>query len=97
MLIEISERALAHCQKKQFVLTGGVGANKRLQEMCRGMCRGRGARFKPIPVSLAGDNAAMIAWNGLLKYKGNGRGDKLKDTRINQRIRTDMVDVPWLN
>ncbi len=97
MLVEISERALAHCEKEQLVLTGGVAANKRLQKMCRKMCSDRGGFFKPIPKSLAGDNAAMIAWTGLLRYNNAGRGDKLENTCISQRIRTDMVTIPWMN
>jgi len=94
MLVEISERALAHCQKKELVLTGGVGANKRLNEMCGIMCKDRGAVFKSIPVKFSVDNASMIAWTGLLKYKSHG-ADKVADTEINQRTRTEEVDIFW--
>ena len=94
MLVEISERALAHCQKKELVLTGGVGANKRLNEMCELMCKARGASFKGIPVKYSVDNAAMIAWAGLLKFKSHG-ADKIKETEINQRTRTEEVDIFW--
>jgi N6-L-threonylcarbamoyladenine synthase len=38
MLIEASERALAHTGKKELLLGGGVACNTRLQEMCRTMC-----------------------------------------------------------
>ncbi len=93
-LVEISERALAHCQKNELVLTGGVAANKRLQEMCSIMCKERGAKFKPIPIEYAVDNGVMIAWTGLLKYKAKG-GDKIEETEINQRTRTEEVDIPW--
>ncbi len=93
-LVEISERALAHCQKDELVLTGGVAANKRLQEMCSIMCKERGARFKPIPIEYAVDNGAMIAWTGLLKYKAKGE-DNVEDTEINQRTRTEEVKIDW--
>ncbi|TFF86391.1 MAG: tRNA (adenosine(37)-N6)-threonylcarbamoyltransferase complex transferase subunit TsaD, partial [Promethearchaeota archaeon] len=33
MLTEVTERALAHTEKNEVLLTGGVAANKRLQEM----------------------------------------------------------------
>jgi len=33
MLVEASERALAHTGKKELLLGGGVACNKRLQEM----------------------------------------------------------------
>ncbi|MDD5499426.1 MAG: bifunctional N(6)-L-threonylcarbamoyladenine synthase/serine/threonine protein kinase [Candidatus Nanoarchaeia archaeon] len=95
MLIEISERALAHCEKKELVLAGGVGANKRLNEMCKIMCSARGADFKSIPVKYSVDNASMIAWTGLLKYKSHGP-DKIKDTEVSQRTRTEEVDIPWI-
>jgi N6-L-threonylcarbamoyladenine synthase len=93
-LVEVSERALAHCQKNEFVVTGGVASNKRLQEMCRVMCRERGAVFKPLPRKFAVDNAGMIAWTGLLKFKSTG-ADKVKDTIINQRTRTEQCEVSW--
>ncbi|MDD5417445.1 MAG: bifunctional N(6)-L-threonylcarbamoyladenine synthase/serine/threonine protein kinase [Candidatus Nanoarchaeia archaeon] len=89
MLVEVSERALAHCGLNELILTGGVGANKRLAEMCRIMCRERGAKFYVPPTELCGDNGAMIAWNGILAEQSN-------DTHIKQKWRTDEVDVSWL-
>jgi len=93
-LVEISERALAHCQKNELVVTGGVACNKRLQEMCSIMCKERGAKFKPLPLNYSLDNAAMIAWTGLLKFKAKGE-DKIEETIINQRLRTEQVEVEW--
>lgn len=31
MLIEITERAMAHTQSRELLIVGGVGCNKRLQ------------------------------------------------------------------
>ncbi|MDD1674520.1 MAG: bifunctional N(6)-L-threonylcarbamoyladenine synthase/serine/threonine protein kinase, partial [Methanomicrobiales archaeon] len=45
MCVEVTERALAHAGKSEVLLVGGVGANKRLQEMLRIMCEERGAAF----------------------------------------------------
>ncbi len=64
MLVEVSERALAHVGKKELLLGGGVGCNKRLQEMCRIMCGERGARFFVPDNSVLVDNGAMIAFLG---------------------------------
>jgi len=89
MLVEISERALAHCQKNELILTGGVAASTRLQEMCKIMCDERGAKFSTIPIELAGDNGAMIAWNGLQIKKYTKKPD------IYPRWRTDEVDITW--
>lgn len=33
MLVEITERAMAHCGQNQVLIVGGVGCNRRLQEM----------------------------------------------------------------
>lgn len=35
MLVEITERAMAHCGQNQVLIVGGVGCNRRLQEMMR--------------------------------------------------------------
>jgi len=74
MLAEISERALAHLGKKEFVLTGGVAANKRLQEILRKMCEERNIKFGTVPMDLANDNGAMIAWTGIVWKKNNIKG-----------------------
>ncbi|MBR9679593.1 MAG: tRNA (adenosine(37)-N6)-threonylcarbamoyltransferase complex transferase subunit TsaD [Candidatus Altiarchaeota archaeon] len=66
MLTEISERAMAHLDKKNLLLVGGVAQNKRLQEMMDIMCKERGAKSFVVPAELAGDNGAMIAWSGLV-------------------------------
>jgi N6-L-threonylcarbamoyladenine synthase len=94
MMVEVAERALAHCDKKELLLGGGVACNKRLQEMCDKMCKARGAKmFVPANQFLV-DNAAMIAWLGLLQFKA---GDKLKikDADIKPYLRTDEILVKW--
>ncbi|KAJ8471111.1 hypothetical protein OPV22_025454 [Ensete ventricosum] len=37
MLVEITERAMAHCDKTDVLIVGGVGCNERLQEMMRNL------------------------------------------------------------
>lgn len=43
MLVEITERAMAHCNSDSVLLVGGVGCNVRLQEMMGIMTEERGA------------------------------------------------------
>ena len=45
MLIEITERAMAHTQSRELLIVGGVGCNKRLQEMASAMCAERKAHL----------------------------------------------------
>ncbi|MBR9702190.1 tRNA (adenosine(37)-N6)-threonylcarbamoyltransferase complex transferase subunit TsaD [Candidatus Pacearchaeota archaeon] len=92
MLVETAERALAHTGKSELLLGGGVGCNKRLQEMCEIMCKERGAKFFCPPASLLVDNGAMIAYLGEIMFNA---GIKEKDPDIMPRQRTDQVDVKW--
>lgn len=75
MLLEVSERALAHCDKKELLLGGGVACNKRLQEMAKKMCEGRGAKFFVPEKQFLIDNGAMISWLGILEYKHGKKKD----------------------
>ncbi len=88
MLVEVTERAMAHTEKKEMLLTGGVAANKRLQEMSKIMCEERGARFYTIPLQYAGDNGAMIAVVGALAEPDN-------NFDIDPNWRTDQVKITW--
>ncbi|MBI2005187.1 MAG: tRNA (adenosine(37)-N6)-threonylcarbamoyltransferase complex transferase subunit TsaD, partial [Candidatus Aenigmarchaeota archaeon] len=68
MLTEVTERALAHTNKNEVLLVGGVAANKRLQEMMKVMCGERNAKFYVVPQESSGDNGFMISWVGILAY-----------------------------
>jgi N6-L-threonylcarbamoyladenine synthase len=94
MLTEVTERAMAHLEKQEVLLGGGVACNKRLQEMVRIMAKERGAKTFVPPNDLCIDNGAMIAWTGMLMHK-SGIKMEVKDTAIDQRFRTDEVDVTW--
>ena len=93
-LTEVTERAMAHTEKDQVLLGGGVAANKRLREMVQIMAKERGASFFVPSKDLCIDNGAMIAWLGVLMYN-SGIRMKIENSYINQRFRTDMVDVTW--
>lgn len=94
MLTEVTERALAHTEKIEVLLTGGVAANKKLQEMIHDISTEHNARFEVVPLKLAGDNGAMIAWTGILRYKESG-GHQLAETTINPKERMDQISIPW--
>ncbi|MBW2992779.1 bifunctional N(6)-L-threonylcarbamoyladenine synthase/serine/threonine protein kinase [Candidatus Woesearchaeota archaeon] len=94
MLLEVSERALAHCNKKELLLGGGVACNKRFQEMAKTMCKDFGAKCFIPENQLLIDNAAMIAWNGILMNK-SGVETKIENSHIDPYERTDDVDVVW--
>ena len=93
-LVEVTERALAHTEKREVMLTGGVAANSRLREMVRMMAEEHGARFHVPPPELSVDNGAMIAWTGILAHR-HGVRMSISKTQVLQRWRTDQVDVPW--
>jgi glycoprotease/Kae1 family metallohydrolase len=92
MLVEVSERAMAHCERNELLLGGGVACNRRLQEMCRVMCTERNARcFVPESQFLV-DNGLMIAWLGVLQQREARVGNGLD---IKPYQRTDDVVVTW--
>ena len=94
MLCEVTERALAHTGKKAVLLTGGVACSKALQKMMKEMCIERGVKLFITPAQFAVDQGAMISWLGILMHK-SGVKMSIKDTKINQRFRTDQVKVTW--
>ncbi|WP_321423017.1 bifunctional N(6)-L-threonylcarbamoyladenine synthase/serine/threonine protein kinase [uncultured Methanobacterium sp.] len=101
MLVEVTERALAHSKKSEVLLVGGVAANQRLRQMLEVMTQEHYADFFMPEMRYCGDNGAMNAWLGLLMYqKGlkhqQGRKNDISDTHVIQRYRTDQVDVPWM-
>src|SRR3972149_3294631 len=69
MVTEVTERALAHTEKREVLLTGGVAANKRLQSMLKAIAEEHHAKFCVVPSEFAVDNGAMIAWAGVLAYR----------------------------
>jgi N6-L-threonylcarbamoyladenine synthase len=94
MLTEVTERALAHTGKNEVLLTGGVAASQRLQDMLQIMCEERGAKFFVCPKEVAGDNGAMIAYTGMIAYLNGQKPVEKPD--FYQRWRTDEVKVGWV-
>ncbi|CBK22072.2 uncharacterized protein [Blastocystis hominis] len=94
MLVEITERAVAHTQSDTVLIVGGVGCNQRLQDMMQDMLRDRGGKLCAMDQRYCIDNGAMIAQAGVLSYLYNGE-TKLADTVCSQRYRTDEMEILW--
>ncbi len=95
MLTEVTERALAHTQKPEVLLTGGVAANKNLQSKLTMITKEHDSRFCVVPISLAADNGAMIAWTGILAHK-SGVSTLVEKSFINVKWRLEEVYAPWV-
>ena len=93
-LVEVTERAVAHTEKKEVMLTGGVAANLRLREMLKLMAKEHKARFFVPPMEFCQDNGGMIAWTGILAHE-HGVRQRMDETVVRQRWRTDEVDIFW--
>lgn len=94
MLVEVTERALAHTEKNEVLLGGGVACNKRLQKMVAVMCKERGAKSFCPPNEFLVDNGAMIAWLGKLEYEA-GMHIEIEQSYIKPYLRTDEIVVRW--
>lgn len=94
MLVEITERAMAHVQSNQVLIVGGVGSNTRLQEMMGQMAAERNGSIFATDERFCIDNGIMIAQAGLMAYRVGITTD-IKDSVCTQRFRTDDVFVKW--
>ena len=94
MLVETTERAMAHCGSSEVLIVGGVGCNLRLQEMMRLMCEERGGTLYGTDMRFCVDNGAMIAQAGWEMFR-SGTLTPWEETAITQRFRTDEVLVKW--
>lgn len=94
MLVEITERAMAHVNSNQVLIVGGVGCNVRLQQMMGVMASDRNGSIFATDERFCIDNGIMIAHAGLLAYRVGYR-NTLEDTVCRQKFRTDEVFVKW--
>jgi len=95
MLTEVTERAMAHTEKRLLLLTGGSARNKRLQEMLEVMTKERGAEVRVVPPELATDNGAMIAWTGILAHSA-GITTPIEKSYVRPKWRIEEVEIPWI-
>lgn len=94
MLVETTERAMAHCGSNEVLVVGGVGCNERLQEMMGIMAEERGAKLYATDERFCIDNGVMIAQAGWEMFR-SGQVTDFEDTTCTQRYRTDDVEVTW--
>ena len=64
---------------KTLVLAGGVAANSHLRARLGKLCDDMGVKFVVPPISLCGDNGAMIAVAGCFEYLHS----RFADTSLN--------------
>jgi N6-L-threonylcarbamoyladenine synthase len=94
MLLEVTERAIAHTDKKEILLGGGVACNSRLQEMAKILAKERGIKCYILENQFNIDNAAMIALTGALMLE-YGITTSIEESIIKPYERTDEVIVTW--
>ncbi len=94
MLVEATERAMAHLDKDEVLVTGGVAANKRLQGMLETMAAERDGTAYKVAHEYCMDNGAMIAYAGLLKHR-TGDETALEASGVRPDWRTDEEEVTW--
>lgn len=94
ILVEGTERCLSFVGSNEVMIVGGVGCNRRLQNMMGAMLKERGGELYATDERFCIDNGVMIAYTGYLmsKYK---LYTPLKACDVTQRFRTDSVDVVW--
>ncbi len=69
VLAEKTRRALALCPHPAIAVAGGVAANRTLRARLEEVAAKAGARFVAPPLALCTDNAAMIAWAGIERFR----------------------------
>ena len=80
-ICEQTEKAVLKTGMKTLVLAGGVAANSHLRRELGKLCERLKVRLVCPPISLCGDNGAMIAAAGYFEFKAG----KFSDTSLNAR------------
>ena len=75
ILTEKAELAAAQTGYTTIAMAGGVSANSGLRGAMQTMCERHGYKLYMPPLSLCGDNGAMIACQGSFNYLAGMRGD----------------------
>ena len=81
-----AEEAIKLTGSRTVVLAGGVAANSHLRASLDEMCKRCSCELKYPPISLCGDNAAMVAMAGYYEYlDGNFAGPELNASAIDPK------------
>lgn len=73
VLTEKTRRALDVSGVGALAVAGGVAANTEIRAMLETLCAHRGVQFLAPPLALCTDNAAMIAWAGIERFRSGAR------------------------
>ena len=74
-LVPRAMEAARRCGRKTLVAAGGVAANKRIRGDLERACRENGLKLYLPPLSLCGDNGAMIGSQAYYEYQAGNRGN----------------------
>lgn len=85
-LIKRVDRALDHGQYKAFACVGGVTKNRTLRRKMESRAKRHGVRLLLTPMEFCTDNAAMIAYAGLLRYQAGSAVMEPADIQPNLTI-----------
>ena len=81
------DQALAQTGEKTLVMAGGVAANSHLRHALGDLCARRGVKLIAPPLSLCGDNGAMVAAAGYVQFEAG----RFADTSLNASA-CDLMD-----
>lgn len=91
ILVGKAERALEAYPVKSFIVAGGVAANRGLRDALAWMMqRFPDTEYIPVPIALAGDNAAMIGAAGDIAYRHGARAGL--DLNANPALEFDYLE-----
>jgi N6-L-threonylcarbamoyladenine synthase len=79
-----------------LVVAGGVAANARLRSTLEKVCMSTGSCFVAPPLSLCSDNAAMIAWAGIERFRAGLAQDDAMSFAPRSRWPLDTVSSPMI-
>ena len=94
VLAEKTRRALALHPVPVLAVAGGVAANQELRAALEGVAAQAGARFIAPPLRFCTDNAAMIAWAGIERWRLGARDGM--DLMARPRWPLDEAAAPML-
>jgi N6-L-threonylcarbamoyladenine synthase len=94
MLAEAVERSLAHTEKTEVLLVGGVASNAALGKKLEIVASEHSASFRAVDPKFAGDCGAQISWTGVLAFGCHLFVD-IAQSQVKPRWRLDEVDIPW--
>ncbi|MDE7243077.1 MAG: tRNA (adenosine(37)-N6)-threonylcarbamoyltransferase complex transferase subunit TsaD [Oscillospiraceae bacterium] len=85
-LVPRSVKAVQRCGYRTLAAAGGVAANKRIRYDLEKACRENGIQLYLPPLSLCGDNGAMIGCQGYYEYLAGTRADMSLNAYANLEI-----------